>query len=236
MPGRTGSVDFMDQFTPDAPWSTSSGYAHIYKLYGEWVAYHATDDELRQAVTDILRRGQILAVEAGPSEPRSDCSQGVESFAGIEEGRLIANRIIAAGGRIAVLALDEPYFFGHLYDGPNACHLPVDEIATGVANFVTQMRAIFPELIVGDIESNTNPVTADGMAEWLDAYEAAAGEKFAFIQLDVDWARPNWIELSHDIQQRAAGARRPVRHALQRRLRAPARSMGQADRPAHPRL
>jgi hypothetical protein len=203
MPGRTGSVDFMDQFTDAAPWGTAAGYVDVYKLYGEWVAYHASDDQLRAAVTDIVRRDQVLAVEAGPSEPRADCSSGVESFAGIEEGRLIADRVIGAGGRIAVLALDEPYFFGHLYDGPNACHLPVDEIAEGVASFVSQMRLIFPELIVGDIESNTNPVTADGMAEWLDAYEAAAGEKFAFIQLDVDWARPNWIELSHDIQQRS---------------------------------
>jgi len=193
----------MDQFTADAPWQTAAEYVDVYKLYGEWVAFHATDDELKQAVHDIVRRGQILSVEAGPSEPRTDCSQGVESFAGIEQGDLIANRIIAAGGRIAVLALDEPYFFGHLYDGVNACHLPVDEIAQGVANFVEHMRAIFPEVIVGDIESNTNPVTAKGIAEWLDAYENAAGEPFAFIQLDVDWARPNWIELSHDIQQRA---------------------------------
>jgi len=58
-------------------------------------------------------------------------------------------------------------------------------------------------LIVGDIESNTNPVTTKGMADWLDAYDDAAGEPFAFIQLDVDWARPNWIELSHDIGQQA---------------------------------
>jgi hypothetical protein len=204
MPGRTGSVDFMAQFQPDAAWSRASSYVDIYKLYGEWVAYHATDAELAQAVQDILRRGQILAVEAGPSEPRTACGAGVESFAGLQEGQLIANRIIAAGGRIALLALDEPYYFGHVYDGPNACHLPIDEIAAGVANFVKQMRTIFPEVIVGDIESITPPVDAAGMADWLDAYETAAGENFAFIQLDVDWARPDWADLGHQIQAKAA--------------------------------
>ena len=199
MPGRTGSADFMDQFLPDAPWSSAADHTDVYKLYGEWVAYHATDQQLATAVADIARRGQVLAIEAGPLDVRPDCGQNVESFAGADEGRLLAQRVTRAGGRIAVLALDEPYFYGHVYDGPQACHLPIDTIAGNVASYVELMRGYFPELLVGDIEPTPAPVSAAGLGEWLDAYERAAGEPFAFLHIDADWGRPDWDVLSHNI-------------------------------------
>jgi hypothetical protein len=128
---------------------------------------------------------------------------GRRGFAGIAEGRHLAARIERAGGRIAVMALDEPYYFAHLYDGPNACHWPVEKIAEAVAAFVREMRTLFPELIVGDIEPTPVPVSAAGLAGWLDAYEAAAGEPFGFLHLDMDWGRHDWVAMAHDIQDRA---------------------------------
>lgn len=210
MPGRTGAADFMDQFQPDAPWQAAAQHIDVYKLYGEWVAYDATDAQLRQAVQDIARRGMVLAIEAGPLDPQPDCGQDVESFAGADEGRLIARRIIAAGGRIAVIALDEPYYFGHVYDGANACHLPLDQIARNVVGYVTLMRGFFPELLVGDTEPTPEPVSAKGLADWLDAYRAASGEAFAFLHLDTDWARPGWPDLDHQVQARAAARGVPL--------------------------
>jgi hypothetical protein len=200
----------MDQFLPDAPWATAAGYTHVYKLYGEWVAYHATSAQLRQAVEDIRRRGLVLAVEAGPLDPPPECGQGVESFAGIDEGRLIARRISDAGGRIAVIALDEPYYYGRVYTGPNACQWSTARIATAVAGFVREMRAIFPELLVGDIEPTPPPVSAAGLAEWLEAYESASGEPFAFLHLDIDWARPAWPEMAQEIGRRARADDVPI--------------------------
>lgn len=210
MPGRTGSVDFMQQFEAGAPWRSAAGYVDVYKLYGEWVAYNATDEQLRQAVTDIDRRGMVLAVEAGPLDPPADCGQGVESFAGIDEGRLIARRIQQAGGRIAVIALDEPYFYGHVYDGANACQWDLQRIARGVAGYVEAMRSVFPELLVGDIEPVPQPVSAAGLAEWLAAYEAVSGEPFAFLDLDMDWSRPGWPGLAQQIGAEARARGVPI--------------------------
>ncbi|HET9878864.1 MAG TPA: hypothetical protein VFQ81_06130, partial [Candidatus Limnocylindria bacterium] len=42
-----GSEDFMALFEPGAAWATAAERTHVFKLYGEWVAYHATDAELR---------------------------------------------------------------------------------------------------------------------------------------------------------------------------------------------
>ena len=200
MPGRTGSVDFNAQFTPDAAWATAAGHVGVYKLYAEWVDNNASDAQLAAAVQDIARRGLVLAVEDGPLIAPQDCGQDVESFAGEDLGRLTAQRVIAAGGRIAVVALDEPYYYGHVYDGPHACHLDLDVIAQGVADYVASLRTYFPELIVGDIEPNPAPVTAAGIGEWLATYERVAGEPFAFLHLDVDWGVPGWQDLAHEIQ------------------------------------
>ena len=105
----------------------------MFKLYGEWVAYHATATQLRAAVEGIASRGMALAVEMGPLDPPPGCGQGVESFAGIDEGRLISRRIREAGGTLQVIALDEPWYFAHVYGGPAACNWPVAQVAAAVA-------------------------------------------------------------------------------------------------------
>jgi hypothetical protein len=210
MPGRTGSADFMAQFATDAPWTTAASHVRVYKLYGEWVAYHATPDQLRAAVADIARRGMVLAVEAGPLDATPACGTGVESFAGVEEGRLIASRIAAAGGRIDVIALDEPYFFAHVYDGANACHWPLERIAAGVVAYRESVRGLFPSVIVGDTEPLPLPVTAASLGEWLDAYRAAGGEPFAFLHLDMDWSRPGWAGLAQETAAVARGRGVPL--------------------------
>jgi hypothetical protein len=209
-PGRPfiGSEDFMQLFDPVAAWDAASGRIGVFKLYGEWVAYHATDDELRTAVADIERRGLVLAVEMGPLDPPPGCGEGVESFAGIDEGRLITSRIRAAGGTLQVIALDEPYYFAHVYDGPNACGWSVPQVAEAVAGFTAAMREDWPALVVGDTEPMPVPVDPSGLAAWLDAYREAAGEPFAFLHLDVDWSRPNWPSLGVAVEE--AGADRGV--------------------------
>lgn len=67
---------------PQAPWSEVAGSIQVFKLYGEWVAYHASEEELREVVVDLEQRGLALAVEAGPLNAPADCGQGIEGFAG----------------------------------------------------------------------------------------------------------------------------------------------------------
>src|SRR3972149_4295793 len=60
-----GSEDFLDLFDPAAPWTRAADQLHVFKLYGEWVAYHASDVELRLAVEGIRRPGPAPGVRAG---------------------------------------------------------------------------------------------------------------------------------------------------------------------------
>jgi len=195
-PGRPfiGSEDFMDLFSADAPWDVAASHVEVFKLYGEWVAYNATDAELKQVVDDLHRRGMALAVEAGALNAPSDCGQNVEGFAGLQEGNLIADRIQKAGGRIDLIALDEPYFFAHAYDGPNACHWPADRIAHGVDAYIQAMQARFPQVVVGDTEPFAGTTTPEEYRDWLTTFREMAGYDLAFFHMDLDWSRSDWSQ------------------------------------------
>ena len=177
----------------------------MFKLYGEWVDF-ATPAQLKAAVDGIAERGMVLAVEAGPLDAPPTCGQDVEGFAGSDSGRRLAQRIRAAGGTLQVIALDEPWYFGHVYSGPNACNLSVEEVARGVADFVAAVRAEFPWVIVGDIEPTPQPVSVSGLTEWMDAYASAVGEPMAFLHLDLDWSQTNWSDLALAVES-AGGAK-----------------------------
>lgn len=117
----------MDLFEPDAPWTRAADAINVFKLYGEWAGtdpwnVHATDAELRQVIADLNRRGIALAMEAGPLEPTATCGEGIEGFGGgVRIGIRDASRIKASGGTLSFVALDEPFAFASLYEGPNAC-------------------------------------------------------------------------------------------------------------------
>jgi hypothetical protein len=187
-----GSEDFMALFEPDAAWQNAAKQIQVFKLYGEWVAYQATDEELHQAVANLKQRGLALAVEAGPLNAPDSCGQGIEGFAGTEEGLLIAKRIKSAGGTIHLIALDEPYFFAHFYDGENACRWSAEKIAEEVDNYIKTMQTEFPEAIIGDTEPLNGNADANAYIEWLDTFHKVNGYQLAFLHMDVDWGRINW--------------------------------------------
>ena len=91
----TGSLDFMELFTPDASWQNAAEHVQVFKLFGEWIANSASDAELRQVFADLRRRGIAADVDEGPLTAPVDCGGGVEGFAGISEGMRIAQRVKA---------------------------------------------------------------------------------------------------------------------------------------------
>jgi hypothetical protein len=205
-PGReyTGSDDFMQLFPAGAAWPGAASHLGVFKLYGEWVAYHATPMQLRAAIDGIPSRGLALAVEMGPLDPPADCGNGIESFAGLDEAALISSRIRSAGGTLQVIALDEPWYFAHVYAGPQACSWSVADVAARVAGFTAAMRREWPGIVVGDTEPTPAPVSVSGLVDWLRAYRDAAGEPLAFLHLDADWTR-DWVPFAHDLASGAHG-------------------------------
>lgn len=195
-----GSTDFMRLFTRKAAWPNAARRVAVFKLYGEWVAHQATSAQLRQAVKDLKRRRISIAVETGPLDPANECGQGVEGFAG-GEGLTTASRIKAAGGTLRYVAFDEPFFYGALYTGPNACQWDVRRIAQAVAAYVRRIRTVFPNVKFGDTEPLTTGAHVERYKEWIDAYREATGESLAFMHLDIQYTLPRWPQVTRELEE-----------------------------------
>jgi hypothetical protein len=200
-----GSADFFDLFDPSAAWSTAANHVQIFKIYDNIaLARTPTDDEYRTVIDGVRQRGMALAMELGPlpTEPfNTECGQGVEGSSGKYAVDTV-QRIKSLGGTVDFVAFDEPLAFGHFYDGANACHWSVERVASEVAVFVEMLRAVEPNVVVGDIEPAwiAPEIGAAEVAAWLEAYQQAAGEPLGFFHLDVDWARDGWPNVAHDIE------------------------------------
>ncbi len=204
LPLPRGMADFDDQFTTEgaARWATAREHLGIYKLHAWQVRHFLSDDQLRTVFAFLDEHDLALMFETEPLPPPdpSECDH-VESFEGPYDLEM-ARRIRDLGGTIHIVAIEEPYHFAHKLEGPGACRYPVERVVDEVIDYVSQMRQIFPGVPVGTIEPiwSSPPTTPDDMAIWLDTYAERAGEPFAFLHLDPDWARSDWAEVAAGIE------------------------------------
>jgi hypothetical protein len=204
-----GSTDYFDLFAPDSAWTTAAGRVQVFKLYdGLALGREPTDQELLTVIQGVRQRSLALAFELGPlphpdgGGSNTDCGRGVEGYSAPFSLDII-RRVVALGGRVDLVAFDEPLAHGHYYDGPNACGWPIEHVASEVFGFVRSLRAIAPDVIVGDIEPAwIQPnIGAAEIGAWLDAYAAVSGERFGFFHLDLDWHRADWPALAVDVER-----------------------------------
>jgi hypothetical protein len=172
---------------------------HIFKLYGGWVAWVASEAELRQVVADVNRRGMAIAFEAGPLTPTEECTGEIEGFAGPDEGIRIVQRIKAAGGTITYVDLEHPYDAATFTDAPDSCHMTPEDIAWNVSRFIETVRSVFPDAIFGAVETAQHDVQE--IARWVEAYRAVMGEDLGYFHLDVDFGRPDWAQRDTEIEE-----------------------------------
>ena len=198
-----GSVDWSNLWIEGADWDELAGQLDLFKLYGGWSFAESSTPEVDRIRRTLDGYGLGLAVETSPLFPADGCGIddqgfGLEGFAG-EQARDTMENIRKGGGTVDLITLDEPWYYAHLYDGPGACNWDPDRIAAGVRDFIAVVRQSFPNVLVGDIEPTPSPVSAAGLGEWIDAWTRVVGEPPAFLHLDVDVGRANWIDLVADI-------------------------------------
>lgn len=209
------AADFMDMFEPDAPWQKAASHVAVFKLYASFVS-RASDDQMAQIVADLNRRGIAIALEAGvmnvAGNPPPPCGGLglVEGYGTVAQARNIADKIQRAGGRLAYLAMDEPFFYGHYFTHNPAslsrgqgCGSSPQEIAALIVPVLDVYLAAFPDVAIGDVEpTGYNRRFADWQTQleaWTTGYRSAMGRPMAFMQLDVQWPLPDG-RLSHGIE------------------------------------
>ncbi len=195
-----GSQDFYQLFRAGAPWDASAEHLQVFKLDGKWAAYQASDQELIQVVESLRQKGLALAVEVDPLTSADACGQNLHGFGGVSEGLEIARRIKNAGGVISLIAMDAPYFYGHFFEGPNACGWTDEKIGRDAGQFILAMRSVYPDLLAGDIEPITGSAGASEYQAWMVAFKAINQYNLSFLHLDIDWSRPSWPQEMIEIE------------------------------------
>jgi hypothetical protein len=184
-----GATDWKALFDANAPWSRVAGRTHVFKYYTEWIDPRTsggpTDAELRREVAALKARDIAIAIEASPLVVE-ECGGGEGFGPGAADVLRIIRRIVAVGGSVRYIALDEPVAGGVVNDGKNGCSWPLERTARQVADFVRGVHAVYPSIVIGDIEPWPY-VSTEMLARWLDAYEAAAESPLPFLHLDLDW-------------------------------------------------
>ncbi|MEW6438575.1 MAG: carboxypeptidase-like regulatory domain-containing protein [Pseudomonadota bacterium] len=179
-------TDAADQWRPDAAWPTVAAHARVAKLSAGNIENTRAAD-LKVVIDEVRRRHMALALEIGPLVRTPQCAPPTESYGHAGETEAILQRIRSAGGMLDYVAMDEPFYYGHV--DPGGCRLPSAEIARQVAASIAAMRKIFPKLKVGDIEVvDADRGRAAALAQWADDIRAATGEPLAFLHTDVAWS------------------------------------------------
>lgn len=204
---NVGSVDYMDLFARNAPWSQAASRVHIFKLPATTFFSRLTPARLKRIVSDLKRRHIALGVEVAalPSTltPRS-CGAAVEGFNAVQDPAFIlASKIINVGGTLAYAAIDNPYYFGHVYDGPDACHWSPWKIAKELGRYVKRLRGFFPKLVIGNIEGLGNGISSDELVRWMDTYKRATRTRLGFLHIDLDYGTQRWAQEVHKVQDAA---------------------------------
>src|SRR5690349_2095364 len=133
LPPLSRDEDFMQLFTPDAPWHFAAAHTKVFKLYGSFLG-HATQDQVNTIVADLSRRHIVIGLETGilladpgpqvvadaaagqmmpvnastqpapaPNPPPCGGLGRVEGYATPQQATRIANLIKTAGGEIKYL-------------------------------------------------------------------------------------------------------------------------------------
>ena len=182
---RTPLPDFMD---------------HVQVLAAADIA-HTPDDVLANAFIKLKPKHLPFAIESlaqswvhqgGPA----NCGNGVESYTDPPGNWRVAQKLKAAGGELAIVAMDEPLFYGHFYDGRNACHSSIANVAERAVAIMAEYKKLFPQVVIGDIEPvpaiAEHPGWQNEYRQWMTAFSAAMGQPLAFLQIDINWSKPDW--------------------------------------------
>jgi hypothetical protein len=117
-------------------------------------------------------------------------------------------RLRKLGADVRFVTMDEPLWFGNEYNGShNACHDSVDEIARRVAVNVAEVKRVFPNAEIGDVEpfTGTRPNWVSTMLKWLDAYRGVTGAYPAYIHADVLWSNGASLPQLYEIARHLRG-------------------------------
>lgn len=189
-----GGMFAQESLTPGekAQWDQVAGQIQVAYFSGGGIL-KIPDEALARLVRDLKARHvglglEILATNWFHERP---CGGGVEGFIDPGSANQVVAKLLKAGASLEQVGMDEPLWFGHFYNGKNACQSSIPELASRVAVIVKIYTAAFPNLVVGDIEPfpavSKQPNWQSAFANWVKAFHSTVGTPLSFLRLDFNW-------------------------------------------------
>ena len=176
-PAYPPGTGYMELFQPNAPWEGAAQHVDVFKVYAQWLRV-ATDAQLQQQFADLKRRHIALALEDGLQTRTPNCGQGLEGYGGDTILKRV-RRIRDNGGDLRYVQMDEPIYYGSIYNGPTGCRRSVHDTIVDVANNCKALWSEFPDAEVGDIEpivGESGPIPVRAVAGGNRAVSSACGQ------------------------------------------------------------
>lgn len=190
--------DFPHLFDPNPAWDARIDVFKISPMMGSPVG---PADELNRINTFLTGRHIALAVDGGgvtmdnAAPTPGECGFGVEGMIRPGRSAIAFKRLKQLGIQVAYVTLDEPLTYGHYYNRKNACRYSLQEVAHRVASDVAEIRQVYPDVRIVDVEAPQITTAAQWNADfptWLKAYRDAAGAPFDAVVFDAVLSQSSW--------------------------------------------
>lgn len=191
-------ADMMPLYSAHAQWQRAAASVQVIKLYAGQILT-MPDTDLRRIFHFAKQRGIAMAVEFGPLHKDGKCGP-LEGFNPVPSVRHLAERVRALGGTLSYAAMDEPYWYAHIYSGPRQCDWSARQIVENARASVAALRETFPDIAIGDIEPISTIQGNDLLAQyanWIKTWRQVDGTNLAFFDADVNWSPADLVTLAH---------------------------------------
>ena len=186
--GVVAHPEFMRLFDSPSPWPTGLAHIDVMQLRAPW--FLRKSPETGQKVVDFLKQHDIaLAVPLG-FVSSDTCGQGVEGIGTARQQNVYPREMKKHGIDLKYVVIDEPLFYGHDYNGKNACNLSIEQVVDSVVQNVAMVRSYYPRVQFVWVEPPQSlPGGVQEMVKFLDLYKTRLGEYPASVRFDIAWAK-----------------------------------------------
>jgi len=189
-------ADYVDMFRADAPWGSN---VEVFAISMQMVL-RGTDEQLRKIIEELRRRRIAMAVTVLLLEGAERCGNGVEGYGSHGAPEAVSRRIVSLNGRIDYLMMDEPVWFGHIFEsgshGRVGCRMTLPQLVDQVSSKLSVFRQFFPNVDVVDVEpinaKSGGPQSISAIVEFDRLLRQRDESVPILLMADISWEFPGW--------------------------------------------
>jgi hypothetical protein len=201
-------------FQPDAVWPDALTRVDVI-IAAAQTLNRLSEGELANLAARLKQHHVALdvAVLAQNWVNEPECGRGVEGYSTPAANVKLAAKLQRAGAPVSYIGMDEPLFFGHYYNGKNACHSSIDNVVERVSVNLREYLKVYPNATIVDAEPfpgvSNHAGWQDDYKSWMAAFHAAVGRPIGGLNIDINWP-PQWQQTLDSVVTFARGQRLPI--------------------------